>query len=988
MRNKFRGPGAAWAILAGSLLAASAQAQTFIGISPKASPTEAFAAREVERYVYLRTGRLLPIRAKETGKGIIVVRKDHLSTSANPDARALQRQQYMLASLGSKRMLIAGGDDIGVLYGAYRFAEQLGVRFYLHGDTIPDGRIPLRLPRLHEIGKPLFALRGINPFHDFPEGPDSWNRDDYLAYIGQLAKLRMNFIGLHTYPEGGVGPEPEVWIGQKQDIDARGHVRFSYPSQWANTRRSVAWGYDAAKTSQFSCGAGQFFASDDYGPDVMAGMMPRPSSPAGNNLLFNRAGDVFRDVFAEARSLGVKTCVGTETQLTIPKLVQDRLRAEGKDPSSPEVVQSVYAGMFSRIARLYPVDYYWLWTPEDWTWSGNSPEQLKKTTDDLHAALTALESIGNPFRLATAGWVLGPQGDRAALDRRLPKSVPLSAINQNVGNAPLDPAFGTISGRSKWAIPWMENDPTLTAPELWVGRMLYDAADAKRMGCDGLFGLNWRTKAMAPNVAALASAAWDESWKPTGFDSAAERLTSNRLGATGAEGGNMAQFTEPVAGTDEQPVYQSVRYDMSGYDVAVPNGRYTVTLKFNEPVYTEAGKRVFGVKLQGQTVIDRLDMYAKAGRNHAIDFTFDGIAVTDGHLKIDLVKEVEFPCIAGIVVAGPGFARKINCGGNRYQDYIGELDARPNPDPERRTAPTEWFYEDFARANFGDSVASTAGAIFSKIDGMNLPRPVTWISGPGSIVANPATWAQVAKSYGFVDEFAGLRSRVKGASNLERFDYWLNTFRYLRELGHLGCLRGRLDALMKQGSSAEQALAIRIELARAWERMMGWLEGTVSTPGELGTVCNIEQHSRLHDHFLDAHDDELAKALGRPLPRSVQLSTDYRGPDRIVVPTVRTSVRPGEQLTLNVFLVSEMESASGTLYWRLLGKGRFHAIPLRHIDRHAYRITLPTFPGKFGAIEYYIVARFGSGATSKAVAFPATAPEINQTIVESAAAGG
>jgi len=33
-----------------------------------------------------------------------------------------------------------------VLYGAYTFAEKLGVRFYLDGDVIPDARIPFAIP--------------------------------------------------------------------------------------------------------------------------------------------------------------------------------------------------------------------------------------------------------------------------------------------------------------------------------------------------------------------------------------------------------------------------------------------------------------------------------------------------------------------------------------------------------------------------------------------------------------------------------------------------------------------------------------------------------------------------------------------------------------------------------------------------------------------------------------------------------------------------
>ena len=84
-------------------------------------------------------------------------------------------------------VLIVGGDDVGTLYGAYRFAETLGACFYIHRDVVPDGRIPLELPKLDERSKPLFALCGIQPFHDFFEGPDWWNADDYKPYSGQMA---------------------------------------------------------------------------------------------------------------------------------------------------------------------------------------------------------------------------------------------------------------------------------------------------------------------------------------------------------------------------------------------------------------------------------------------------------------------------------------------------------------------------------------------------------------------------------------------------------------------------------------------------------------------------------------------------------------------------------------------------------------------------------------------------------------------------------
>ena len=56
-------------------------------------------------------------------------------------AKDLGPQQFTLktGTAGSERTWwIVGGDEIGTLYGAYRFAEKLGIRFGLDGDVVPD----------------------------------------------------------------------------------------------------------------------------------------------------------------------------------------------------------------------------------------------------------------------------------------------------------------------------------------------------------------------------------------------------------------------------------------------------------------------------------------------------------------------------------------------------------------------------------------------------------------------------------------------------------------------------------------------------------------------------------------------------------------------------------------------------------------------------------------------------------------------------------
>ncbi|MFZ2055454.1 MAG: hypothetical protein WAU81_14795 [Candidatus Aminicenantales bacterium] len=284
-------------------------------ISKDASALEELAAKEVGRYFYLRTGKLLPVEHSSNAAdvrhdAIVILEKEHFLAAdfSNPELKpkveALVAEEYVLKTFPHRRkivLVVAGGDGAGTLYGAYRLAEKLGVRFYLHGDVVPDAQIPLESPAVDEVGRPLFRLRGIHPFHDFPEGPDWWNAEEYKAILGQLPKLRMNFFGLHTYPEGQPNAEPTVWIGLPEDSRPKGTVNFSYPSSYQNTLRGN-WGYEATKTGDFHFGAAELFESDGFGPEVMGTPLPEPQTPEESNAVFDRTGAMFRDAFTFGRS--------------------------------------------------------------------------------------------------------------------------------------------------------------------------------------------------------------------------------------------------------------------------------------------------------------------------------------------------------------------------------------------------------------------------------------------------------------------------------------------------------------------------------------------------------------------------------------------------------------------------------------------------------------------------------------------------------------
>ncbi|MBW2282951.1 MAG: hypothetical protein JRG82_19685, partial [Deltaproteobacteria bacterium] len=471
----------------------------------------------------------------------------------------------------------------------------------------------------------------------------------------------MNFFGLHCYPEGPVGPEPAVWIGTPDDVGPDGELRFAYPSRHFTTHTDQ-WGYQSRDTDDYDFGAAALFGRAAYGADTMRGVDALPHTAAESAQLFESFGALLADAFSFARTLGIRTCIGTEAPLTIPALVRERLQAAGEDPDDPAVVRRLYEGLFTRIARTHPLDYYWLWTPESWTWSGASAEDVERTVADLQAAMEAAERIDAPFQLATCGWVLGPPGDRTLFDRMLPEDAPLSCINRNVGFAPVEPGFAAIEGRPKWAIPWLEDDPAMILPQLWVGRMRRDAADALAYGCTGLMGIHWRTRILAPNVAALARAGWDQSdWNP---DLGTRLETPDPARTEGTLGGRVAEFPGQLfAGTEEHELYQSVLYDVDGVRLEVPGEVERLTLEFGEPHYREAGRRVFGVTLGGRTVVERLDVFEEVGGDCAHRLTFADVPTTDGILNIGFTRIVEFPCIAGIVIEGEGWARRINLGG-------------------------------------------------------------------------------------------------------------------------------------------------------------------------------------------------------------------------------------------------------------------------------------------------------------------------------------
>jgi hypothetical protein len=131
------------------------------------------------------------------------------------------------------------------------------------------------------------------------------------------------------------------------------------------------------------------------------------------------------------------------------------------------------------------------------------------------------------------------------------------------------------------------------------------------------------------------------SFTPIRINSGGPAFTDN-LGQvwsadTNFSGGVVDNFPVAVSGTSNPTLYQTARGAPFQYQFTVPNGSYSVTLKFAELYFTQPGQRRFNVAINGQTVLADFDIIAQAGATRtAIDRSFS-TTVTNGQMVIQFL---------------------------------------------------------------------------------------------------------------------------------------------------------------------------------------------------------------------------------------------------------------------------------------------------------------------------------------------------------------
>jgi len=140
------------------MLADEGRSNYRIVIAEKPSPSVNYAAQELQTYLKKITGARLPIvtdTAPAQPHEILVGKSRRLDSLGV----ALGKEGYVLRTVG-KRLLIAGGEPRGTLYGVYGLLEDhFGCRWFTPEiERVPQAR-QLSLPRLNERKVPVFEYR-------------------------------------------------------------------------------------------------------------------------------------------------------------------------------------------------------------------------------------------------------------------------------------------------------------------------------------------------------------------------------------------------------------------------------------------------------------------------------------------------------------------------------------------------------------------------------------------------------------------------------------------------------------------------------------------------------------------------------------------------------------------------------------------------------------------------------------------------------------
>jgi hypothetical protein len=400
--------------------------------------------------------------------------------------------------------IFRAASEQALLYAVFDFLERQGLVFGMDGTTVPVAPSPgsslagLRLPAQGQpwTGSPRFSVRGLLPWPDFLNCISIYNDEDFQAYFAAMLRMRFNTFGMHVYTQNEPGPLAESYLSF--DFAGSGHKAA------LEDTTMTSWGYLPQRTSTFKMGAAQFFDGETFGSDATR-------LGADTWDIADRTTKMLSQAFDFARALGIRTGVGFEPYQNPAEIVRALPPEALSHPRGfieSRTAQDVLDRRLGDLLERYPmVDYVWLWQDEGANWDSRSKDVPLSTTPFTQAH-AFLRRHAPDKQLVLAGWG-GVTRHFESLHRRLPEDIIFAALNDSLGWDPVSEAFGKLESRGRWAIPWIEDDPSMWFPQFRASRFQADMQRAQGFGCQGMLGLHWRHRIADPTATFLARASWD-----------------------------------------------------------------------------------------------------------------------------------------------------------------------------------------------------------------------------------------------------------------------------------------------------------------------------------------------------------------------------------------------------------------------------------------------------------------------------------------------
>jgi hypothetical protein len=197
------------------LIATNGQAASLIVVGNHASPSDRFVAKELQRYIEMLSGAKLAVISADDvsrqakGLSLLLVGGPEGNELVGDAAHrgqinfgGLKPQGYLLRRItlqGRSALVIGGNDEAGTMYAGYDLLERLGFVFLLTKDILPEKRADVALPALDERVEPAFRRRGLHVDNCYPN-QTMWSLADWQRTIGQMAKMRMNYLQVFWFP--------------------------------------------------------------------------------------------------------------------------------------------------------------------------------------------------------------------------------------------------------------------------------------------------------------------------------------------------------------------------------------------------------------------------------------------------------------------------------------------------------------------------------------------------------------------------------------------------------------------------------------------------------------------------------------------------------------------------------------------------------------------------------------------------------------------